>query len=65
MMTKMYAVVWEDEYGEDRTLVSVHLMREDASRFVGTTVNPEQYEVKEFEMDWGHWIECRKTLGIY
>ena len=64
-MAKLYAVVWKSEYGEDRTLVAVFLMEEDASRFVYTLPYKEQYEVKEFGLDWGHWIEYRKTLGIY
>jgi len=64
MMKKMWAVV-ETEYKDCQVLVGVFMMKEDAQALLSTFLDDGCYEVREFDLDWGHWIEYRKTLGIY
>lgn len=65
MMKKMWAVV-ETEYEECQVLVGVFMMKEDAQALLSTfSTDSGCYEVREFDLDWGHWIEYRKALGIY
>lgn len=54
----MYAVI-DTKYN---ILVAIFLTKGDANQFVDVK---SMYEVREFEFDWGHWIEARKELGIY
>ena len=57
----MYAVI-DTEY---KVLVAIFLTKGDANQFVDAQYDKSMYEVREFEFDWGHWIEARKELGIY
>lgn len=61
MIRKMWAVV-DTEYG---VLVGVFLMKEDAQALLSTFSDKKYYEVREFDLNWDHWIEYRKELGIY
>jgi hypothetical protein len=64
MMKKMWAVV-ETGCKDCQVLVGVFMMKEDAQAILSTFSDDGCYEVREFDLDWGHWIEARKTLGIY
>lgn len=64
MMKKMWAVV-DAEYENCQVLVGVFMMKADAQALLSTFLADDCYEVREFDLDWSHWIEARKTLGIY
>ena len=57
----MYAVI-DTEY---KVLVAIFLTKGDANQFVNAQYDKSNYEVREFEFDWSHWVEARKELGIY
>jgi hypothetical protein len=56
----MHAVTMDDD-----VLVAVFLLKQDAILFRENDEEPETLKVEEFDMDWSHWVEARKTLGIY
>ena len=58
-MIKMYAVVGKRQ----GVLASICLMEVDALALAEAMGNG--WEVEEFKLDWEHWVEARKTLGIY
>ena len=72
MMKKMWAVV-DTEHKNCQVLVGVFLMKTDAQALLSTfsidsaaiAADDDYYEIREFDLDWGHWIEYRKALGIY
>lgn len=66
-MSKMYAVINKanEFHTKEDVLTGIFLMEVDAESFVRAQTIPSRYEVQEFDMDWNHWIEARKTLEVY
>ena len=64
-MNNMFAVVQKETGQGNVVLVAVFLMKSDAKGWVKGQYEPDAYYVEEFAFGWGHWIEARKTLGIY
>jgi len=64
-MANMYAVVQKETKHGDAILVAVFLTKGDAENWVEVQYNGGMFCVVEFDLDWGHWIEYRKALGIY
>ena len=64
-MNNMFAVVQKEIEQGDAVLVAVFMIESDAKNWVLDQYEPDNFYVEEFAFDWKHWIEARKTLGIY
>ena len=64
-MNNMFAVVQKEATQGDAVLVAIFLMENDAKGWVKGQYEPDDFYVEEFDMDWSHWSEALKTLGIY